>query len=236
MGDRCMNRTVVILLALVAGWIDAGSFVGLHHIMAAHITGNLVILAAAIATGFQETDLLKIFILPIFFMAVMALTLVHDRYVATYDDPARHIRGMLAIEAGLIAATGAIGLLASFNGWELSFWLALVIATPVTCGMALQNAVHRFYPIVGPATTVMTGNITQFFIDRTRGLAGHASRSLINDMPKDNSLLPILIIAFGLGCVLGAAVTAKVGNGAFFVPAALILIGSAFSRTAGKVG
>ena len=54
-----MTRTLVITLALVAGWVDAGSFVGLHHIMAAHITGNLVILAANIATGFHATDLLK---------------------------------------------------------------------------------------------------------------------------------------------------------------------------------
>lgn len=225
-----MSRMVVILLALVAGWVDAGSFVGLHHIMAAHITGNLVILAADISDGFHETDFLKIFILPIFFVAVMVITVVHDRYVAVHNDSARHVRGLLAIEAGLIAVTGAIGLAASLNGWAIDFWLALVIATPVTCGMALQNAVHRFYPIVGPATTVMTGNITQFFIDRTRGIAGRASRSLINDMPKDNSLLPILIVSFGLGCVMGAAVTTKLGNGAFFVPAGLILVAGAFSR------
>jgi len=230
-----MNRTVVILLALVAGWVDAGSFIGLHHIMAAHITGNLVILAADIATGFQATDLLKILILPIFFVGVMAMTLVHDRYVALYDDPARHIRGMLVIEAVLIVGTGAIGLLASLAGWVLDLWLALAVATPVTLAMALHNAIHRLYPIVGPATTVMTGNITQFFIDRTRGMSGHASRSLINDMPKDDSLLPALIFAFGLGCVLGAAITMQAGNGAFLVPGALILVAAAFTRKVGKV-
>ncbi len=229
-----MTRTLVITLALVAGWVDAGSFVGLHRIMAAHITGNLVILAADIATGFHATDILKIFILPIFFVAVMAVTLVHDRYVALYDDPARHIRGMLAIEAVLIAATGALGLLASLKGWALNFWLALAVATPVTLGMALQNAIHRFYPIVGPATTVMTGNITQFFIDRTRGMIGRASRSLINDMPKDDALLPILILAFGLGCVLGAVTTAQTGNGAFLIPAALILAAVPFTRKVDK--
>ena len=229
-----MTRTLVIMLALVGGWVDAGSFVGLHRIMAAHITGNLVILAADIATGFHETDLLKIIILPIFFVAVMAVTLVHDRYVALYDDPARHVRGMLAIEAVLIGVTGALGLLVSLKGWALGFWLALAIATPVTLGMALQNAIHRLYPIVGPATTVMTGNIAQFFIDRTRGMIGQASRSLINDMPKDNSLLPILILAFGLGCILGAVTTAQTGNGAFLIPAALLLAAVPFTRMVDK--
>ena len=227
-----MTRTLVIMLAFVAGWVDAGSFVGLHHIMAAHITGNLVILAADIATGFQATDFLKIVILPIFFVAAMAVTLIHDRYIARYDEPARHIRGMLAVEAVLVAATGVLGLVVSLKGWPLDFWLALAVATPVTFAMALQNAIHRLYPMVGPATTVMTGNITQFFIDRTRSLAGKASRSLINDMPKDGALLPILILAFGIGCVLGAVTTKQTGNGAFLIPAALVLATMPFTRKA----
>jgi len=81
---------------------------------------------------------------------------------------------VLAIETVLIAATGPPGFLASLNDWMLDFWLALTFPTPVALGMELQNAIHRFYPIVGPATTVMTGNITQFFIDRTRGMIGQA--------------------------------------------------------------
>ena len=58
-----MPRLVIVMLAFVAGWVDAASFVGLDHVMAAHITGNLVILAGAIATSFHDTDLLKIAIL-----------------------------------------------------------------------------------------------------------------------------------------------------------------------------
>jgi len=225
-----VTRTLLIILALVGGWVDAGSFVGLHHIMAAHVTGNLVILGADLATGFRATDLLKIAILPVFFAAVMAVTLIHDHYIARHDDPARHIRGMLAIEAVLVAATGLLGFIVSLKGWSLDFWLSLAVATPVTLGMALQNALHRLYPIVGPATTVMTGNITQFIMDRTRGLVGMVSRSLINDMPKNSAILPILILAFGLGCVLGAVSTTRMGNGAFFLPAALIVAVIPFAR------
>jgi uncharacterized membrane protein YoaK (UPF0700 family) len=225
-----MPRVVIVMLAFVAGWVDAASFVGLDHVMAAHITGNLVILAGSIATGFQATDLLKIAILPIFFVAVMAMTVVHDRFIALHDDPARHIRGLLVIESALIAGTGLLGVAATANGWALDFWLALLVLTPVTFGMALQNALHRLYPIVGPATTVMTGNITQFFIDRTRHLAGRSSRSLINDMPKSNTLLPILILAFGTGCVLGALATVNLGNGSFLVPAVLVAATAPFAR------
>jgi len=218
-----MTRLFVIILAMVGGWVDAGSFVGLHHIMAAHITGNLVILGADIAGGFQFTDLLKIAILPVFVLAVIAVTLIHDRHMTRHEDPARRIREMLVVEAALIAATGLLGLLVTLQGWTLGFWLSLAVATPLTCGMALQNAIHRLYPVVGPATTVMTGNITQFVMDRTRGLTGLSSHSLINDMPRDALLLPVLILAFGTGCVLGAVTTMRLGNGAFLVPAALVL-------------
>jgi uncharacterized membrane protein YoaK (UPF0700 family) len=231
-----MSRTLVITLAFVAGWVDASSFVGLHHIMAAHITGNLVILAAGIAAGFQDTDWLKVVILPVFFAGVMAVTVIHDRYIALHDDPARHVRGMLIVEAVLIAGTGALGLLATLKGWTLGLWLALAVATPVTLAMALQNAIHRLYPVVGPATTVMTGNITQFFIDCARRLRGRPSRSLIDDMPRDESLTPILILAFGLGCVLGAVATVRAGNGAFLVPAALVLGAVPFTRKGERAG
>lgn len=227
-----MNRTLVVMLAFVGGWVDAGSFVGLHHIMAAHITGNLVVLGAQIAEGFKATDLLKIAILPVFVGAVMAATVVHDRFVAVHDDPARHVRGMLVIEALLIAGTGILGALASFNGWALDFWVSLLVASPVIAGMAVQNAIHRFYPVVGPATTVMTGNITQFFIDRTRSLAGRTSHSLINDMPKSRTLLPILIVAFGSGCIIGAICVSRIGVGAFVIPAALVLAALPYCRVA----
>jgi len=65
-------------------------------------------------------------------------------------------------------------------------------------------------------------------------MIGRASRSMINDMPKDNSLLLILILAFGLGCVLGAVTTARSGNGAFLVPAALMLAAVPFTRKVDK--
>lgn len=100
--------------------------------------------------------------------------------------------------------------------------------------MAVQNAAHRLYPSIGPATTVMTGNISQFFIDQTRRLAGRSSTSLINDMPKQAGLLPWLILAFGVGCVSGGLVTVAVGNGSFLIPAALIVLVSVLPKPASQ--
>ena len=226
-----MGRSPVILLAFVAGWVDAGSFVGLDRVMAAHITGNLVVLAASIEQGFKAADALKLIILPVFFMAVMVVTVVHDR-AARRGERTHHLNGLLVAEATLLALTGALGAWATLADRTMGLWLSLVIVTPTIFAMAAQNAAHRLYPAIGPASTVMTGNITQFFIDRTRQLAGRASVSKINDMPKKEGTLPLLILAFGLGCLAGALATGAVGNGAFFGPAAVVLAIAAMLRNA----
>jgi len=214
---------LVVVLAFVAGWCDAGSFVGIDHIMAAHVTGNLVILAANIATGFNTSDLAKIVILPVFFVTVMGFTVLHDRVIARHRDPHRHLMELFVLEALLIAGTGVAGLVIEETGSGLDLGTALILALPVVLGMALQNAAHRLYPAIGPASTVMTGNITQFFIDLTRKMRGRPSESLINDMPSDPGQLPLLIVAFGAGCVTGALLTIWLGNGAFLIPALAVL-------------
>ncbi len=229
-----MSHGLLILLSFVAGWVDASSFVGLNHIMTAHVTGNLVVLAANVAEGFRPDDMLKIVVLPVFFGAVMVLTMVHDRLWGNHDNVPRQVSLMLRLEAVLIAGTGLLGVWASLAGWTLDFWASLLIVTPVICGMAVQNAAHRLYPAIGPATTVMTGNITQFFIDQARRLAGRSSTSLIDDMPKQGGLLPLLILTFGVGCVSGALATTAVGIGSFLVPAVLIGAASVLPKLASQ--
>jgi uncharacterized membrane protein YoaK (UPF0700 family) len=225
-----MPRSLIVLLAFVAGWVDASSFVGLDHVMAAHVTGNLVVLASDIATGFTPTDSLKVVILPVFFLGVMLVTVLHDRHIVAIPDRKRQLARLLQWEAGLIAITGLLGVWVSLAGIEAGFWLSLLVVTPVTFGMAMQNAAHRLYPAIGPATTVMTGNITQFFIDKTRALAGRSSVSKIDDMPRNENILPLLILAFAGGCILGALATAAVGNGAFLVAAAVVLANAILLR------
>lgn len=222
-----MPKTLGILLAFVAGWVDASSFVGLDHVMAAHITGNLVVLAHDVAMGFTTEDSLKVIILPIFFLGVMLVTLLHDRFITRIAGNRRQLAHLLVWEAGLVALTGLLGVWVTLAGIALDLWVALLVVTPVTLGMAMQNAAHRLYPTIGPATTVMTGNITQFFIDKTRKLGGHASVSKIDDMPRNENILPLHILAFGSGCVLGALTTVAVGNGGFLV-AAILVLASAF--------
>src|ERR1700678_4681645 len=60
------------VLSIVAGSVDVISFLGLGGLFAAHITGNLVVLAAHIVTG-RVATLASILSVPVF-IAVLALT------------------------------------------------------------------------------------------------------------------------------------------------------------------
>jgi len=211
------------MLAFVGGWVDVATFVGLDHLMAAHITGNIVLLAADLENGFGETDLIKVIAIPVFFAAVMVFTWIHDRHVVRARSREARMPWILVIEALLLAFAGGLAAVTTDGKTPVDFGLALAISVPAVVAMACQNASHRLYPSIGPATTVMTGNIAQFFIDRTRQARPSAR------LPKDETTrsgergLPVLILAFILGCVAAAFVTGALGPASLLLPAAILI-------------
>jgi hypothetical protein len=86
------------VLSVTAGSVDVISFLGLGGLFAAHITGNLVILAAHILTG-KAASLALILSVPVF-IAVLALT----RLVAAGLEETRHgsLRPLLALQFVLL--------------------------------------------------------------------------------------------------------------------------------------
>jgi uncharacterized membrane protein YoaK (UPF0700 family) len=62
------------VLSMTAGSVDVISFLGLGGLFAAHITGNLVVLASRIVTG-SEARVAPMLSVPVF-MAVLGLTRV----------------------------------------------------------------------------------------------------------------------------------------------------------------
>src|SRR5712672_3079606 len=66
------TKLLPAVLSLVAGSVDVISFVGLGGLFAAHITGNLVIMAAHIVAG-REAPLALMISVPVFII-VLAIT------------------------------------------------------------------------------------------------------------------------------------------------------------------
>jgi Protein of unknown function (DUF1275) len=96
------------VLSVTAGSVDVISFLGLGGLFAAHITGNLVILAAHIVTG-RAASLALILSVPVF-ITVLALT----RLVAAGLEETGHgsLRPLLALQFVLLVSLLAVGVAA----------------------------------------------------------------------------------------------------------------------------
>ena len=92
------------VLSVTAGSVDVISFLGLGGLFAAHITGNLVILAAHIVTG-RAASLAAILSVPVF-IVVLGLT----RVAAAALEEARHcpLQPLLALQFVLLVSFLAV--------------------------------------------------------------------------------------------------------------------------------
>jgi uncharacterized membrane protein YoaK (UPF0700 family) len=210
------------LIALVGGWVDVASFLALDHLMAAHITGNVVLVAADLVDGFGMSEALRLGAIPVFFLTVMLVTLLHDRLLATLPR-ATAFRRLFLIEGVLLAVSAGLGLALVFGAPSaVDNRLGALIALPAVMAMALQNAAHRLFPGFGAMTTVMTGNITQFVIDHSRRWFGFAK--VAPTAAKADRIIPTIIAGFVVGCAASAFTTATIGFGSLALPAIALLV------------
>ncbi len=213
MTAKPVNVTALLIgpaLSFTAGLADASTFVGADGIFCAHVTGNFVVLAADLARHARADEWLKLATFPIFVAAVLASTWVH-RCVAP-DVSARSARALLAVESLLFGTAAVVGWFthASVSGVGRIAIVALLITA-----MGIQNAIHRLTPTFGPMTTVMTGNVTNWFVE---ALAPHTPEGA-----RKRRLLGLVIASFAAGCAVGALGVARFGFAVLVVPTAVTL-------------
>src|SRR5690348_9200444 len=148
-------------LSAVAGMADSAGFILLDGLFIAHVTGNFVLIGAAIARG--TTGIVsKILTLPAFFLGVIAARL-GDQHLR-YRSEAIQRSALLAAEAVMLLVVVTLGdRLAAGPDSD-----AIMISTLGCIGafaMGIQNAVGRLHLAQLPASTVMTVNASQFAID-----------------------------------------------------------------------
>jgi uncharacterized membrane protein YoaK (UPF0700 family) len=221
-----MPATLRVLLALsfIAGFADTATFIQLYGLFSAHVTGNFVLLAAAIGKGVRENDILKLLSFPVFIFAAAAATIVHDRFHG--EKPETSLDRWLAVTAGALLILG--GLLALFFGRkseanDISFADATAGMLSVAA-MGVQNAVHRFAVALGPPTTVMTGTVTQLTVMATRKLL--RASVLAGKAPAQAFSLQGLLwlaAAFAAGCLVSAPLTLVFGLISLIIPGILLV-------------
>ena len=211
-----MTKETRLFLTLLAGFCDSATFVHMHGIFSAHVTGNFVVFAAALSQGASPEDYLKLITFPVFVVAVIAGTVI---YLAGEKRRAANLSGLtliLWLMTGLLVLSGALALLPHVASGDLDMAITLLIVV----AMALQNTLHHF--IAGAFTTVMTGTVMNWVASQTE------RRLALQTPPKTAAAVnPLfLMLLFAAGCLAGALLAQAIGFTAF-LPAAVLTGGLA---------
>ena len=201
------------VLGFTAGAVDAISFLGLGGLFAAHVTGNLVILAAHLVNG-GTAPVAHILSVPVFTAALVLTRLLVGGLEALGFAT---LRPLLALQALLLVGVFVLAMSACAP-------LAPTAPRAVTAGMlavaamAVQNALVQISLAGAPSTAVMTTNITRFTMDLGAVLLGRDSNEVASARRRAWRTGPA-IAGFVVGCALGAAGEAIYGLWSLALPA-----------------
>jgi uncharacterized membrane protein YoaK (UPF0700 family) len=219
-GNSPANARLPFLLSIVAGSMDVISFLALNGLFTAHITGDIVVLAARIVAG-DQAPVSHLLAIPVF-MLFLGLT----RLLATWLERSRipSLLPLLLLEllliSGFLAMTLAAGPLIDPNAPKMVCAGMLGVAA-----MAVQNALVRISLTGVPSTAVMTTNVTNFVLDIGEVFlaldAGHVTKA--RERARQSG---VAIAGFFIGCALGAAAENIVGLRSLALPIGVLLVGT----------
>lgn len=197
---------VAVLLAFLSGFVDTAAFIHMKGLFVAHVTGNFVLLGAALASGGaiagKGPEVLQLAALPVFFLAAML----------TGALGARLPRILWSAALLMLAVAGASAWLGA-GPWDAASAVVLIAA------MGMLNAAHRLSPAMGPPFAVMTGNVAALAI-RTAQIVHLAPAAPASG--AEGKMLRA-VIAFAGGCAGGALAQAWLGLAAVGIPALLLV-------------
>ena len=173
----------IIGLTLVAGGLDALGYFRLGHVFVANMTGNLVLLAVALARGHADQAMRSLWALAGFMAGAMGGSVMAQ---------SRRVRGLIVAEAVSLAVMGAF----FWQGAPPPPWVPWTIAAG-GFAMGLQSRLARLVNVGGTTTTVVTSTLTQMMDD-----IQHLWRKL--PTPPGFSARVAVFLAYAVGAMLSA--------------------------------
>lgn len=214
------NRHLGVILAFVAGGINAGGFLAVQR-YTSHMTGLVSEMADSLVLGTQHVALAALGALVCFLLGAMCSTmLVHysrrHRMHSEYALP-------LLLEAVLLLCFGMVGgQLQQVDGLFVSATVMLL-----SFMMGLQNAVITKLSQAEIRTTHVTGIVTDIGIELGRLLYWNASKALDQPPVVANRerlwVLVAMVLSFFMGGVVGALGFKHLGYVAT-IPLAFLLV------------
>jgi len=202
-------------LGFLAGYVDTLGFLALFGLFTAHVTGNFILIGAALADPARSSVLLKFLAFPAFIAGVALariLVLLVERRQALALRPA------LLLELVLLLGFMGFGMAATPVGLEAGP-LAMTAGLLGAAAMGAHSAISRLLLGHLAPTSMMTGNVTQIVIDAVDLLRGADDPGLKSRFAK----FAWPLTAFAIGCVAAAFGYLWFGFAALALPA-LILV------------
>ena len=193
------QRHFLWVLAFMAGFVDTATFTGAHGIFSAHVTGNFVVYTASLVNGSES--LVKLLTFPFFVIGVCFISLSAKKI--------KQSKIFFVLIGSLIATSG---ILFTFCHEGLSFHTAVMVTV---IAMGMQNAAHKLFLKGTPTSTVMTGNVTQLFMDLTSATKPVGYLSSLE-----------MALSFFLGCILAALMTSYFGLISLIIPGLILTFSS----------
>src|SRR6266404_4694589 len=204
-----LEKQLPTLLSVIAGMVDLTGFLSLGSLFTAHITGNLVVVAALVVRRGQMMAI------PVFMLAVAATWLLAK---ASGRRGLGLLRLLLLVQFLLLTCVLILSVITKPSA-DPHGLMAGITAMFAVCAMACQFALLRLTLPVAPSTAVMTGNLTNTvlsLLDRRSG----SQRLMVGDAERLTDSIHLVVGVFG-GCVAAAAAVTYLGDWAWSFPVVL---------------
>ena len=210
----------LLLLTLTTGLVDAASYLGLGHVFAANMTGNIVLLGFGIAGAGGLPVVAPLVSLAAFLVGAG----IGGRLARRLGDRRRrHLMVGLGIEAGLVVAAAIWAAAVDVRAGAFS---GDVVIALLALGMGVRNATVRAFAVPDLTTTVLTMTLTGLAADsplfggsgagsvrRTSAVAAMLAGAVIGALLLKTSLTLVLAVAAVLaGATLAAYATLARGE------------------------
>ena len=216
-----------VLLTLIAGMSDVIGFVMLGGLFTAHVTGNVVIIAAVLVRG-GPLQIPHILAVPVFLAAAAGVWMVTK---LSGKRGGALIAVVLRIHLVLLALVlvFSVSRHAAAHPHGVDAAIAGLLAVSA---MACQAALSRLALSGAPATGTVTGNLTTLVVTALDVLSWREDHEpLVRDASERLKTSVALVCGFFTGCLVGAAAS-SLGDWAWSLPLAVAAVAVITSRDA----
>jgi uncharacterized membrane protein YoaK (UPF0700 family) len=206
------------VLSVIAGSADIIGFLGFGGLFTAHITGNLAILAANVASG-GTAQVAQILSVPVFIVAVGLTRLLA---VGLESIGLATLRPLLLLQFLLLVGFLALSIAAGPH-MDTTATNAILAGMLGVSAMAVQNALGQISLAGTPPTAVMTGNVTRITMDIAEVLLARDPGAVAGARTRAKRTGQA-ILGFAIGGGLGALCLVTMGLWSLALPAGLALL------------